>query len=63
LSQNSGVFPDAWKTAKVKPLYKNGDKHDMHSYRPTAVIPVFGTQLQTNSSNTGIWYTVTDQQQ
>jgi hypothetical protein len=26
---NSGVFPDEWKTAKVKPLYKKGDKYDM----------------------------------
>jgi hypothetical protein len=29
LSLNSGVFPDAWKTAKVKPLYKKGNKYDM----------------------------------
>jgi hypothetical protein len=26
LSLNSGVFPDIWKTVKVKPLYKKGDR-------------------------------------
>ena len=40
-SLNSGVFPDVWKTAKVKPLYKNGDKYDMRNYRPVSIIPVF----------------------
>jgi len=25
----SGVFPDIWMTAKVKPLYKKGDKYGM----------------------------------
>ena len=25
LSLTSGVFPNVWKTAKVKPLYKKGD--------------------------------------
>jgi len=29
LSLNSGVFPDIWKTAKVKPLYKKGDNITM----------------------------------
>ena len=41
LSLNSGVFPDIWKTAKVKPLYKNGDKYDMKNYRPISIMLVF----------------------
>jgi hypothetical protein len=41
LSLNSGVFPDLWKTAKVKPLHEKGDKYDMHSYGPISIIPVF----------------------
>jgi hypothetical protein len=46
LSLNSGVFPDTWKTAKVKPLYKKGDKYDMHNYRSISVIPVFAKLLE-----------------
>jgi hypothetical protein len=33
-SLNSVVFPDEWKTAKVKPLYKKGDGYDMLNFRP-----------------------------
>jgi len=46
LSLNSGVFPDIWKTAKVKPLYKKGDKYDMKNYRPVSIIPVFAKRLE-----------------
>ena len=38
---NSGVFPDVWKTAKVRPVDKKGDKYDMQNYRPISIIPVF----------------------
>ena len=31
LSLNWGVFPDVWNTAKLKPLYKKGDKYDMQN--------------------------------
>jgi len=46
LSLNSSVFPDIWKRAKVKPLYKKGDKYDMKNYRPMSVIPVFAKRLE-----------------
>jgi len=46
LSLNSGVFPDIWKTAKVKPLYKKGDKYDMKNYRPISIIHVFAKLLE-----------------
>jgi len=46
LSLNSGVFLDIWKTAKVKPLYKKGDKYDMRNYRPISIIPVFAKLLE-----------------
>ena len=46
LSLNSGVFPGIWKTAKVKPLYKKGDKYDIKNYRPISIIPVFAKLLE-----------------
>jgi len=46
LSLNSGVFPDIWKTTKVKPLYKKGYKYEMKNYRPVSIIPVFTKLLE-----------------
>jgi hypothetical protein len=33
-SLSSGIFPDRLKLAKVIPLYKKGDVHDIKNYRP-----------------------------
>ena len=53
LTQNSldiyvsmGIFPDIWKMARVKPLYKKGDKQDMRNYRPISITPVFAKILE-----------------
>jgi hypothetical protein len=46
LSLNSGVFLDAWKTAKMKPLYKKRDKYDMCNYRPISIILIFAKLLE-----------------
>jgi len=43
---NSGAFPNEWKTAKVKPLYKKGDRYDMLNFRPISIIPVFAKLLE-----------------
>jgi hypothetical protein len=40
------VFPDVWKSVKVIPLYKKGDRHDMNNYRPIAIISVFAKLLE-----------------
>lgn len=41
LSFSSGVFPVNMKTAKVIPLYKNGDKNVFSNYRPVSLLPQF----------------------
>jgi hypothetical protein len=46
LSLTSGIFLVLWKTAKVKPLHKKGDKYDMDNYRPISIIPVFPKILE-----------------
>jgi len=46
VSFNTGVFPDVWKSVKVMPLYKKGDRHDMNNYRQISIISVFAKLLE-----------------
>ena len=32
----SGVFPSAWKSSFIRPIYKKGSWHDFQNYRPVA---------------------------
>ena len=34
------VFPALWKTARIIPIFKDGDKSAKENYRPTSVLPV-----------------------
>lgn len=36
----TGTFPTALKTAKVRVIYKNGDKNNLGNYRPISILPV-----------------------
>ena len=38
----NGTFPDCYKTAKVTPLFKGGDKQDPDCYRPISLLPCVG---------------------
>ena len=40
------IFPKCFKTAKVTPLFKGGDKHDPNSYRPISLLPCLGKVLE-----------------
>ena len=46
LSLTSGVFLVLWKTVKVNPLHKKGDKYDMNNCRPISIIPVCAKILE-----------------
>ena len=38
LSLSTGISPDDWKSAKVPPIFKQGDKRGMINFRPISVI-------------------------
>ena len=42
----SGSFPSMWKEAKVKPLFKSGDKDDINNYRPISIIPTISKLIE-----------------
>ena len=39
LSIATGVFPENWKTARVNPIFKSGEKNNRSNYRPISVLP------------------------
>ena len=46
LSFCSGVFPEKMKVARVLPLHKGGDKHDLSNYRPVSILPQFSKIIE-----------------
>jgi len=46
MSINSGTFPELFKVARVKPLYKKGDTYSIQNYRPISILPVFSKILE-----------------
>uniref|UniRef100_A0A8C6MEW6 Reverse transcriptase domain-containing protein n=1 Tax=Nothobranchius furzeri TaxID=105023 RepID=A0A8C6MEW6_NOTFU len=46
LSVQSGTFPEKMKTAKVIPIFKNGDRHKFDNYRPISVLSQFSKVLE-----------------
>lgn len=46
LSFNTGVFPECFKTARVIPLFKQGDRSLLGNYRPISLLNVFNKILE-----------------
>ena len=38
----NGIFPDDWKSARVTPLFKHGERSDIDNYRQVSVISIIG---------------------
>ena len=36
----TGVFPTAWKLARVTPVHKSGDRSDLNNFRPISILSV-----------------------
>ena len=43
---NEGLFPDEFKKAKIKPLYKSGSKNGMLNFRPISILPQISKYLK-----------------
>ena len=41
-----GVFSDCLKIAKVLPLHKGNDKHNVSNYRPVSILPQMSKILE-----------------
>ena len=44
-------FPDDWKTARVTPFFKEGEKSDKANYRPISALPVISRLFEKLVSN------------
>ena len=39
-------FPDAWKMARVTPIFKNGQRNQPENYRPISVLPIISKIME-----------------
>ena len=46
VSLHSGIFPNELKVAKVIPLYKSGQMHNVSNFRPVSLLPQFSKILE-----------------
>ena len=51
LCLNTETFPRIWKTAKVIPLYKDGEKADPDNYRPISILPILSKIIERHIHN------------
>ncbi|CAL4106886.1 unnamed protein product, partial [Meganyctiphanes norvegica] len=43
---NTGQYPDALKIAKVIPLFKKGDPHQINNYRPISLLSIINKNFE-----------------
>jgi hypothetical protein len=48
------------KVAKVRPIYKKGNKHEISNYRPISILPVFSKVFEKLIYNRMMYFLKTD---
>ena len=51
---STATFPQIWKSAKVVPLFKSGDKTNTDNYRPISILPVISKTIERHVHNSAI---------
>lgn len=46
LAFDTGVFPDRFKTSRILPIYKAGDRDCVNNYRPISILPTLSKILE-----------------
>ena len=46
MSLNEGLYPTDWKTARIQPIPKSGEKQCVQNYRPIAILPVISKIIE-----------------
>ena len=46
ISLSTGIVPNDLKIAKIIPVFKKSDKHDVKNYRPISILPIFSKILE-----------------
>jgi hypothetical protein len=46
LSLETGIYPDIFKTAHIKPIFKKGNKTQANNYRPISLLSIFSKLLE-----------------
>jgi hypothetical protein len=46
ISLQTGIFPDMMKIAKIRPLFKKGDRQDMQNYKRISILTSFNKILE-----------------
>ena len=52
----SGTFPNAWKIAKLKPLFKKGTRMDPKNYRSISLLPLISKVIISRRTWTLIYF-------
>ena len=51
LTMRTGIYVNEWKKTRLVPIYKSNDRQRCENYRPIAILPVVGKNLERSVFN------------